>query len=191
MVKIISVQQFRKDRKEVLKDIQKGLVFVYPTDTIYGIGCDATNQKAVARVRQAKQRDRKPFSVIVPSKQWIQKNCMVTKKAVVWLRRLPGHYTLILKLKNKKCVAANVTLRSGKLGIRIPKNLSASLARDTKKPIVSTSANLTGQPFMTNLDNLNVLVKEKVDLIIYEGQKKARPSTIVDLTGEKPVIMKR
>ncbi|MBI2545688.1 threonylcarbamoyl-AMP synthase [Candidatus Woesearchaeota archaeon] len=191
MAAVISASEYHKQKSRILKQIKQGLVFIYPTDTIYGIGCDATNKDAVARIRKAKQRDAKPFSVIAPSKSWIAKNCKVTAEARKWLARLPGPYTLILNLQESRCVAENVTQGSGTLGVRIPGNWSAQIAATLGKPIVSTSANLTTQQFMTSLENLDGGVKQHVDLIIYEGEKKARPSKLVDLTGKKARIIAR
>lgn len=190
MPKIITIQEFRKKEDEVLKDIKNGSIFIYPTDTIYGIGCDATNPMAVNKVRKAKQSDKRPYSVIAPGKEWIRNNCVIDRTAHKWLDMLPGPYTLILKLKCNECVAKNIT-GNKTLGIRIPDNWSASIAKDLNRPIVTTSANLSGESYMTSLDDLNEKIKEKMDLIIYEGEKRGRPSTIVNLTGEKPAVIKR
>jgi L-threonylcarbamoyladenylate synthase len=176
--------------KEILHEIRNGGIFIYPTDTIYGIGCDATNKKAVARVRLAKKRDKKPFSVIAPSKAWIRKHCKVTNSARHWIKKLPGPYTLILRIKIKG-TAPNVAPNSSTIGVRIPRHWCSDIARILRKPIVTTSANVSGEPFMTSLKNLNQYVKKHTDLILYEGIKKTRPSTLVDVTGKKAVLIKR
>ncbi len=191
MQEIIKAKDYYKNKKKILNGIKNGLVFIYPTDTIYGIGCDATNDRAVTKIREAKKRDKKPFSVMAPSKEWISRNCTVNNLAKKWIKKLPGLYTLILKLKNRKAIARNVNLGSRKIGVRIPRNWSALIAKELNKPIISTSANITGETYMTSLKDLNHFVKERVDLIIYEGVKKARPSKIVDLTGEKAIVINR
>ena len=89
-------------KKEKFKRELKNLIFIHPTDTIYGIGCDATNTKLSQKIRNIKNRPNTPFSVLVPSKEWIYKNCKVNKSAEEWINKLPGPYTLILELKNKK-----------------------------------------------------------------------------------------
>ena len=191
MPKIITIGEFKKNEDEVLKEIKKGAIFIYPTDTIYGIGCDATNSKAVENVRKIKQRDARPYSVIAPSKEWIKKNCVLDNlQAKKWLNRLPGPFTLIFNLKHLKCVAKNITGNNA-IGVRIPDNWSAAIARDLNRPIVTTSANLTGEAYMTSLDDLNESIKNKVDIIIYEGEKRGRPSTLVNLTKDKPAVLKR
>lgn len=89
-----------------LKDISLNLIsrlkkeiFIYPTDTIYGIGCDAENKTLVKKIREIKNRDNGSFSVIAPSINWILENCETDKKQIK--KYLPGPYTLILKKKRR------------------------------------------------------------------------------------------
>ena len=67
-MRVISKEIYEKEKQQLLSRIQEGAVFIYPTDTIYGIGCDATDPEAVMTLRRIKKRDKKPFSVIAPSK---------------------------------------------------------------------------------------------------------------------------
>lgn len=170
-------------------EIKKGAIFIYPTDTIYGLGCDATNEKAVEKIRKIKDRNKKPFSVIVPTKRWILDNCYIEKRHEKFLKKLPGKYTLILRLKNKKAVAKNVSQNT--LGVRIPKNWFSNVVKTIGIPIVTTSVNLTNKKPMTSLEDLDKEIIKKVDFLIYEGKKSGKPSTIVDLTEEKAKIIKR
>ena len=167
---------------EIFGRINKGSVFVHPTDTIYGLGCDATNSTAVKKLRQLKERQDNPFSVWVPSLKWIKDNCVVDKEGEKWLKDLPGPYTLIFKLKNKNAVAKEVTLGGDSLGVRIPEHWFSQVVSSIKKPIVTTSANKAGQPFMTSVGDLHMDLQSGIDFVIYEGEKKARPSKIIDLT---------
>ncbi|MBN2112144.1 threonylcarbamoyl-AMP synthase [Candidatus Woesearchaeota archaeon] len=171
--------------------IERGAVFIHPTDTIYGLGCDATNDTAVKRIRDIKSRFKKPFSVIAPSKEWITKNCVVTKEAKEWIEKLPGPYTLIMKLKNKKAVSEHTNFGVDTIGVRIPDHWFSHVASALGKPIVTTSANKVDQDFMTTLDDLNPIIKESVDFIIYEGEKRGRPSQLVHLDQGKVTIKKR
>lgn len=171
----------RKDSDKIISLIREGSVFVYPTDTIYGLGCDATNGKAVMKVRQIKGREKKPFSVIAPSKSWIMENCLTKKED---LERLPGPYTIILPLKSG-CVDPGVNLGLNTLGVRIPDHWFSQIVKKLGLPVVTTSANVSGQNFMTSIDNLDPGIKKSVDFVVYEGPKTGRPSKIIDLITGK------
>lgn len=192
-MRIVNKDEFKVDKELFLREVKKGAVFIHPTDTIYGIGCDATNPDAVKKVRLAKQRYSKPFSIIAPSKEWIKQFCIVTKKVEAWLIKLPGPYTLILKLKknNGECIAPQTNPGVDTIGVRIPDHWFASVASELGAPIVTTSANIVGREFMTSLDTLDPAVAKHMSLIFYDGEKNARPSTVVDLTKEKEEIVKR
>ena len=114
------MDEFKQHAQDLAQFIKEGAIFIYPTDTIYGIGCNAEDEHAVGVLRSIKFRYKRPFSVIAPSKEWIKNNCEVPEKGEEWLAKLPGAYTLILKLKNKKCIAPSVTQEVDTLGVRIP-----------------------------------------------------------------------
>ncbi len=179
-MQIYSKKAFLED-KAVLSDIAKGAVFIYPTDTIYGIGCDATDDRAVKRIRKLKGRKSNPFSVIAPSIEWIKDNCVLTNTAKAWLLKLPGPYTLLINLKKPAvCPQTNMGLKT--LGIRIPDHWISGVVARVGKPVVTTSVNLEGKPFATKLEQME---KFDVDFVIYEGEKTGRPSTVVDTVSGK------
>jgi tRNA threonylcarbamoyl adenosine modification protein (Sua5/YciO/YrdC/YwlC family) len=184
---ILNKDEFILNKEKYLKLIREGAIFLYPTDTIYGIGCDATNDKSVKKIRDMKERPKNPFSVMAPSKKWILENCKIHD---IQLNKLPGAYTFIVKLK-KDCVSGFVNNDMQTLGIRIPDHWFSEIAKELKLPIVTTSVNKAGKEFMTSLDNLDKDIKNKVDFIIYEGGKKGKPSTIVDFTEEDIKIKER
>ena len=117
---ILSKEEFEVEMDIFEIKIKEGELFIHPTDTIYGIGCNAMLHDSVYKVRETKNRHTVPFSVIAPSKDWIRENCEVNKKAEGWLKKLPGPYTFILNLKNKDAIAPNVNMDMDTLGVRIP-----------------------------------------------------------------------
>lgn len=188
---IINRQELLLSKERYLHKIHAGSVFIHPTDTIYGLGCDATNPLAVSKIRQVKQRPTMPFSVIVPSKKWIYDNCVVSGEAVKWVERLPGPYTLVFKLANFYCIARQVNMGEDTIGVRIPKHWFSKVVEELEVPVISTSANISGQDFMTSLEDIDPRVASKIDFAIYEGEKIGKPSTIVKLAEEKIEIIER
>jgi L-threonylcarbamoyladenylate synthase len=184
-MKILSKKEFFENNT-YLNSINSS-VFIYPTDTIYGIGCNALDDKAVSRIRNIKKRDEKPFSVIAPSKTWILENCEVEEKE---LENLPGPYTFVLKQKNKT-VSKFVNPGTDLLGVRIPNHWISEIVSKLDFPIVTTSVNISGKKHMSCIDDLEEDIKNKVDFIIYEGEKKGSPSTIIKIIKGKKEIIKR
>lgn len=189
LMKILTKDEINVNKEVILEVMKNGAVFIHPTDTIYGIGCNATGEEFVDEVRAIKERPTTPFSVLAPSKDWIKNNCVVSKQAEKWLGKLPGPYTLILKMKDG--VAKNIAPGLDTLGVRIPDHWFSKVVEELGEPIVTTSANKSGGDFMTSLDNLDDDIKPRVEFLVYEGEKHGRPSTIVDLSGEEPKVIKR
>ncbi len=200
IMRIIEAKSFKDlkkhpEYKRLIAFIRYCAVFIYPTDTIYGIGCNALKDKSILKIRKIKMRDNKPFSVIAPGKKWILDNCILKKEHKKLLNKLPGKYTLILKLKRKKSVSRYVNNGARTLGIRIPNHFISKIAAELNIPIVTTSVNITGKKNIVSLRQLNRRKNERIlngtDFIIYSGKKEGKPSTIVDLTGDKAVVRKR
>src|SRR3989344_6261161 len=184
-MQILTKAELQSRFREIAERIKNGAVFIYPTDTIYGIGCNALDQKAVDKIRKLKERPTNPFSIIVPSKEWISENCIVTKEGKEWFNKLPGPYTLIFKLKNKKAIAQSVNADQETIGIRLPDHWFSEVVQELGFPIVTTSANRAARPFMTSLEDLDQTIEDNIDFIIYEGEKKGRPSKIINLVEGK------
>jgi len=187
-MQVLTKEDFDYRKEEIIRKIKEGKLFIHPTDTIYGIGCDALNNESVKKVRETKKRASTPFSIIAPSREWIYENCIVSEEARKWVEKLPGPYTLVLKLKNKDAVAEEVAPGLDSIGIRMPDHWFTKAAEETNIPIISTSANLVGKDYMTSIDDLHSDIKSRMDFMIYEGEKKGRPSTIVDLTDKEKII---
>ena len=170
---------------QILDVVSQGGIFVYPTDTVYGVGCDATNKTAVKQVRDAKQRPDKPMSVIAPSQEWITKHFDVDKAVQDALDDLPGPYTYILRAK-QPVVADNVAPGRDSLGVRRPDHWITNLVKDLGKPIVTTSANISGEPTENTGKDLPEALTEHVDVAIDEGRSEGSASTIIDYTGDEP-----
>ena len=191
-MQIITKEEFLVRKDELIDKIRHGSIFIYPTDTIYGIGCNALDSRAVKKIRDIKGRPKTPFSIIAPSKEWIRENAHAQGEIFEdWLEKLPGPYTLVAKINDKAIVSEEIHPGGDTLGMRLPDHWIADLVRMTKIPIVTTSANKVDKNFMTSLEDLDPEVKKHVDFIIYEGAKKGRPSQIVFLDKEEVKVKVR
>lgn len=164
------------EEKEIIKEIKRGKIFIYPTDTIYGLGCDATSKKSVERIKNIKCRDKdKPLSVIAPSIKWIKEHLIVDD--LILEKYLPGPYTLILKKKNPDFLS---WVSGESLGIRIPSNKFTKIIQSSGLPFITTSVNLSGEPFATSLGQIQKEIKSKVDIIIEATEElTGKPSTLI------------
>ena len=189
-MQIITQAEAKIKKDDIFSMILRGKIFIHPTDTIYGIGCNAKNSEAIKKIRELKERPDSPFSVMAPSIDWIKENCVVTKEAEEWLKKLPGPYTLILKTK-ADAVAPEVAPGKDSIGVRIPLHWFAKLVQELDVPIITTSVNKVDQEFMTSTEDLDHDIKVGVDFAIYEGEKQGRPSKIVHLEGEETKIRER
>lgn len=188
-MRVLSKEDLEKERTKLVRNLRNCL-FIYPTDTVYGIGCNAEERKLVRKLRSLKEQFDRPLSVIVPSKKWIRENCEVNDLVEKWLEKLPGPYTFILNLKKTDSVSRLIHLNKNTIGVRIPRHWISYIVEDMGVPVVTTSANITGKEVMTNLDDLNKKLKEGVDYIIFDEEIIGKSSTIVNLSQGKEEILR-
>jgi L-threonylcarbamoyladenylate synthase len=164
--------------------LKSGGLIAYPTDTVYGIGCDATSEEAVARVLTLKGiGQKKPLSVMVADFGMIDHYCETgIWEDIVLKRYLPGPYTFILR-QHRPLPASG----TGKLGVRMPDSaFCMALCEKFGRPIVTTSANLTGQPPPLKFGDIDRKILDSVQAAIDGGKTKyGRPSLIIDLVDRK------
>ncbi len=172
--------------------LKKGAVIAYPTDTMYGIGCDIFNQKAVKRVHQIKQRPKhKPFSFMCASLKNISEYGHVSNLAYRLMRKnLPGPYTFVLS--GTKLVPKIMLTRQKTVGIRVPENpICLAMIEELGNPVLNTSA-VRNKERETVLDasDVNKLFGKQLDLIIDGGEIYPNPSTVVSLLTDEPIILR-
>lgn len=167
---------------EVLKN---GGVILYPTDTVWGIGCDATNESAVAKVNAIKGRAAdKSLIILLDTDNKLQS--YVTEIPDVAYELIEyAEKPLTIVFSGAKNLASSVINQDGSVGIRIVKHpFCEQLIQRFRKPIVSTSANISGQPSPRFFDEVSEEIKEKVDYVVnlnQEDRTVKQPSTIVKL----------
>lgn len=171
-----------KDKiKKAVEVLSGGGIIAYPTETLFGIGCDATNEKAVERLIELKKRDEKPMSVACSNMEMIEEYVEIgSDERKILESFLPGPYTFLLT--KKETVPDLVTAGSKKVGIRVPDYPPIlKIIERFRKPIISTSANLAGRPDIKSLDEL----KLGVDYVLAGECKYKKGSTVVDISNKK------
>ena len=172
--------------------LKQGGLVAFPTDTVYGLGACADNEQAIARVYQVKER---PRTMALPlllahTSQISEVACPVPP--IAWLltdKFLPGALTIVLYKSNS--VLDIVSGGGNTVAVRIPAHpVPVALAEDLG-PIVGTSANLSGKPSALTADEVRSQFGDKIDFVIDGGRcPGGRESTIVDVTGEVPVVLR-
>lgn len=190
-MKILKTDVDKKVIREAIKVLADGGVILYPTDTVYGLGANIFDRKAVKRVFNIKQRSYlKPLSLLVSSTDAIPLVSRVSINQLNTINKyLPGPYTFILKKSG--IVPLYLTSGSSSVGVRVPKSeIACSLA--SVFPITTTSANLSNKETLDTPEEILKQLNCEVDLVIDAGSLNSRnPSTIIDLTSDKPVFHKR
>jgi tRNA threonylcarbamoyl adenosine modification protein (Sua5/YciO/YrdC/YwlC family) len=179
----------RKVRRAI-EALEDGGIIAYPTDTVYGLGCDLTNKHAVERLYQVKGMDRsQPLAFVCPDLSDIARYALVDNQVYRVLRRfLPGPYTFILPATRE--VPKLVQLKRKTVGIRVPAcELTRTLARELGRPIISTTAARPGQEPLIDPHEIDATFRG-LALVLDGGAGGLVPTTVVDLTQIPPEIVR-
>jgi len=176
---------------QVAEVLRNGGVIAYPTDTTYGIGCSIFNKKGVERIYEIKQREKKkPFSFICSSQSEVAKYAKVSNYAYKLMKRyLPGPYTFVMEATN--IVPDLLQTKQKTVGIRMPDNLiCAAIVASLGAPLVTTSANLSGEePIGDPRDIFNTL-KNQLDMVVDGGLLSPDVSSVISLLQDVPTVLR-
>jgi tRNA threonylcarbamoyl adenosine modification protein (Sua5/YciO/YrdC/YwlC family) len=185
-----------KHISKVVEVLQRGGVIIYPTDTVYGIGCDIHNHKAVERIAHLKgvKPEKAMFSIICHSLSQLSDYTRPIDNRVFKLikKNLPGPFTFILNANNK--VPALFQSNKKTVGIRIPDNsILLEIVREFGSPLLTTSVRDDDEiiEYTTDPELIHERYKDMVDLVIDGGYGQNIASTVVDCTGDEPVITRQ
>lgn len=168
-----------------------GGIIAYPTDTTYGIGCSIFNKAGIERIYRLKQRDRKkPFSFICATISEVASYARVSNTAFKILKRyLPGPYTFVLEATRD--VPDLLLTRQKTVGIRIPDNrICLDIVRQLGNPLVTTSANLSGEDPVGDPEMIDLAFGGLLDLIVDGGVLSKEVSSVVSLVGDTPEVLR-
>jgi L-threonylcarbamoyladenylate synthase len=168
--------------QKVAEIVKGGGLIVYPTDTLYGIGCDPLNQSALERINRLKGREGKPLPVLVSSIEAARKLVVVDSAPQLLMEAFwPGALTLVLK-ENKKAPSL-LSHGTGTVGVRMPKNeIALKIIEASGGSLVGTSANSSGMPPARSVEELDPVIEEGVDLVVDGGTTELGvPSTVIEV----------
>ena len=192
----------KQDLQQALKVLREGGVILYPTDTVWGIGCDATNAEAVSRVYAIKKRvDSKAMLVLLDGAGKLQ-GYMEKVPETAWMlleatsqQGEEAKKPLTIIYPKAKNLAVNLLAEDGSVGIRITEELfSKALCEQLRRPIVSTSANFSGEPAAKIYSEINPELLEAVDYVCsYRRQDNTicKPSSIIKIDEKERIMIIR
>lgn len=171
--------------------LREGGVIIYPTDTVYGFGCDIFNHEAVERIYSIKhEAGTKLFSFICPDLKDISKYARVSDYAYKMMKRcIPGPYTFVLPAARE--VPKKLWSKRKTVGIRVPDHeIAIMLANELGRPILSTSVTKRRGELLFDPEEIKSIFNPHVDLMLSDGALKGKPSSVVDLSGDKAEIIR-
>jgi tRNA threonylcarbamoyl adenosine modification protein (Sua5/YciO/YrdC/YwlC family) len=176
----------------VAQILKNGGVATYATDTFYGIGCDITNKKAIEKIYQLKQRDKKkPFSFMCSDLKNISRYAKVSNYAYKTMKRLlPGPYTFVLE--GSREVPKMMLTRRKTAGIRVPNHaLCIALVHELGNPILTTSATMPDGTVFEDASLIHEHFGGRLDVVIDSGPVTGTPSSVISLIDDMPEIIRR
>jgi L-threonylcarbamoyladenylate synthase len=181
---------FKKEIDNAITILNEGGLILYPTDTVWGIGCDATNKDAVEKIFKLKKRsDKKTMICLVANQFMLEQYVEQVPEPAYDIMDLSERPVTII-YDNPKDVAANLIAEDNTLAIRVASDqFCQQLIKKFKKPIVSTSANIAGEPTPGNFSEISELILKGVDYVVNLEQKKINtsPSSIIKLGNDGTV----
>lgn len=196
IVKLYNENPNLREVEKIVNLLRDGAVIIYPTDTVYGLGCDITKQRAVERIARIKgvKPEKSNFSFIVDDLSHLADYTRPVNNTVYKLmkRNLPGPFTFILEANNN--VPKLLKRKKQNVGIRIPdNNIIRTIVRELGNPILTTSIHSEDEviEYETDPELIHEEMNHLVDLVIDGGYGNNVPSTVVDCTGDDVEIVRQ
>jgi tRNA threonylcarbamoyl adenosine modification protein (Sua5/YciO/YrdC/YwlC family) len=196
LIKIYTENTNYKEINKVIEILKKGGIIIYPTDSVYGMGCDVFNRKAVDRIVKLKgiKLENARFSIICHDLSQCSEYARPISNRIFKLmkKNLPGPFTFILNANNKLPDLFHSKKKT--VGVRIPNNkILLAIVQEFGSPLLTTSVHDDDEiiEYTTDPELIHENFKDKVDLVIDGGYGHNTPSTIVDCTGDEPVIVRQ
>ncbi len=172
------------------KIVNTGGLIAYPTDTVYGFGCDPENTESIERLFEVKKRENKAIPILFDNMQSMEKFVYLTnQEKKIGNKFWPGALTIIAKLKKE--LPSLIHQNTGYIGVRIPNSeISIELIKQCNGHLTGTSANISNNPSIRNADDIKNIFKNKIDYVIDGGLLKAKESTIIKIENNKIIFLR-
>ena len=173
-----------------IKTLEEGNILIYPTDTLYRLGADATNTSAIKKINKLKKR-RSPLSIMVASLKEIYKYAITDSNIDKELQKIfPGPFTALMQSK-KTNLSYLVQNDSNKIGIRVPNNIFClDLLNKYKQPIITTSVNIHGEKALNKVQEIEKKFSE-INIYYQNNNLDSKGSTIIDFTEKPPKLIRK
>ena len=172
------------------ESLLNGEIIIYPTDTLYGFGVDATNTRAIKKLNELKNR-KTPYSIIVSCMNMLKKYAVLTSEVEDKIHSmLPGPVTIILNKLNSN-LSSLVTLDLNTVGLRIPDNdFILNVVKQVDRPIITTSINRHGEEALNNIDHI-ILKYDSINIFKDDISRESKGSTIIDFSTKPFKILRQ
>jgi tRNA threonylcarbamoyl adenosine modification protein (Sua5/YciO/YrdC/YwlC family) len=180
--------------EKAVEVLRTGGIVIYPTDTVYGIGCSIESKNAIEKIHLIKhQKEEKPFSFVCSGLTHVSEYAIVSNMAFKTMKHLiPGPYTFILPAAKMRQFPKILVSRRRTVGIRVPDSpIALALVRGLGHPVLSTSVTVDDGTILNDPDEIAGHFNNRVDMIIDAGSFHTGPSTVIDLTGDQPEIIRQ
>jgi tRNA threonylcarbamoyl adenosine modification protein (Sua5/YciO/YrdC/YwlC family) len=194
---VVKIHQTNPDSRGVSKVVgilRGGGIIIYPTDTVYGLGCSVEDKSAIEKIYFVKrQREDKPFSFVCSDLTHISEYARVSNSAFKTMRRLiPGPYTFILPAAKMKHLPKILVSKRKTVGIRVPDSrITLAIVKELGHPILSTSVTTESGELLNDPASIIEVFRNRVDVIVDGGPLHSDPSTVIDLTEDQPVVVRQ
>lgn len=190
--KILALKRADDEKIEkVAQFIAEGKVAIIPTDTVYGLATNPFKEESVRKIYEIKKRGKKPIPLLVSSVEKAEEIAIVDSRAKALIKKFwPGALTLVLH--KKPLISSLITAGEPTVGVRMPNHkVALAIIEKAGGVVTGTSANISGEPPPSSISEISLEILENVDIVVDSGKLLGTPSTVIDLTKESPIILRK
>ncbi len=192
-MKQITKQDFLKNKEFYLSEMKNWKIFIYPTDTVLGIGCIVSNSDSVEKIFELKKRENKPLLIIIPGLWWIKNHAKISDKNLEYIKsKLPWTYSFVVNLDDSNSINTRVHNNLWSVWVRIPDNWFAEIVWELWEAFITTSVNISWEPSVLDVKNIPEDILDWVDYVVENDEEFLwKSSTLIDMRGEEMKVLRK